>query len=57
MKMKKSMLSILGVLLLSLSFVSSAGAVDPNPVLKGDGGGSSKTPPTKCGAITPCPLP
>ncbi|WP_192797500.1 hypothetical protein [Psychrobacillus glaciei] len=50
MKKKKSMLSILGVLLLSVSFASSAGAVHVEV------GGDPPKPPTSC-VKAPCPLP
>lgn len=51
MKKKKSVLSILGVLLLSLTFASGASAMnEPDP-----GYGGSK-PPTSC-TKAPCPLP
>lgn len=55
MKKEKSMFTILGVLLLSLAFVSSASASPPHH--EGDGGGGSKPkPPTSC-VVAPCPLP
>jgi len=48
MKKNKSVLSILGILLLSLSFASSAGAIDVDP------GGDPPKPP-KC-SVFPCPM-
>ena len=62
MKRKKSMLSILGVLVLSFSFVSGASASPPvckNEVTVLCGGGTTKPqpePPKKC-TVAPCPLP
>ncbi|WP_445480715.1 hypothetical protein ACULLL_11470 [Lysinibacillus irui] len=54
MKKKKSMLSILGVLFLSLGLASGASASASKPHYEHDGGGGSSKPPSCVKA--PCPI-
>ncbi|MGG2073855.1 hypothetical protein AB1J28_10925 [Lysinibacillus irui] len=54
MKKKKSMLSILGVLFLSLGLAGGASASASKPHYENDGGGGSSKPPSCVKA--PCPM-